>query len=713
MRFKQVLLSFLLATAMLFLLEGRLFAQKEIDPEKQNLLEQLLEIIIETAEEDDIDFTTLFDDLAYYYDYPINLNDFKREDLEALQFLTVFQINNIITYKDKNKKFYSLYELTTIPGLEYRTIRILLPFITLEDVPRDKKTPLKEMLSKGRNDMFLRWQRVLEEQVGYSSIDPEELAANPNRRYLGSPDRLYLRYRYTYRNKLSIGFVGEKDPGEEFFRGSQRQGFDFNSAHIFFRDVGRFKQIAIGDFQAQFGQGLTYWTGLGFQKSPFSISLKKNAVGLRPYNSANENLFLRGAGFAVQEGRFTLTLFGSRRNLDATLIEAQLAADTLDNDLGGVQFDGFSSFNLTGFHRTPRELRNRGSVLETTMGGNLEYANRKNLKIGFTAVETNYNLDFQRRPQLHNQFEFSASRNFVMGMDYDYIYKNVNFFGEVSRSDNGGMAILNTALIELDSRFKLAILHRRYDKDYQAIYTRAFGDNARNINEEGIYLGVEFLPFKYVTVNAYFDNFRYPWLRFRADAPFSAYDYLTQVNYRPSSRWDAYFRYRTRTRPRNDFRAVGERTNTVVAASNTNYRFHINYNPTKQLRFSNRYEIVEFQVGNNDREMGYLLFQDVTWLAKKKPLSISMRYAIFSTESFDSRFFAFEKNALYVYSIPAYFGNGSRAYCLFKYSVGRKVDIWFRVAQTWFRDRDQIGTGLEQINGNQRTDAVAQVRIKF
>jgi hypothetical protein len=28
------------------------------------------------------------------------------------------------------------------------------------------------------------------------------------------------------------------------------------------RDVGPFKAIAIGDYQAQFGAGLTYWNGL-------------------------------------------------------------------------------------------------------------------------------------------------------------------------------------------------------------------------------------------------------------------------------------------------------------------------------------------------------------------------------------------------------------------------------------------------------------------
>ncbi|MBK8472078.1 MAG: hypothetical protein IPL33_07835 [Sphingobacteriales bacterium] len=57
---------------------------------------------------------------------------------------------------------------------------------------------------------------------------------------------MYARYRYKYGNKISYGITAEKDPGEPFFKGANAQGFDFYSAHLYLRDIGIFKHIALG-----------------------------------------------------------------------------------------------------------------------------------------------------------------------------------------------------------------------------------------------------------------------------------------------------------------------------------------------------------------------------------------------------------------------------------------------------------------------------------
>src|SRR2546430_6171353 len=41
-------------------------------------------------------------------------------------------------------------------------------------------------------------------------------------RYLGNRARIYTHYRYRLGNQISIGFTGQKDAGEEFFKGTQR-----------------------------------------------------------------------------------------------------------------------------------------------------------------------------------------------------------------------------------------------------------------------------------------------------------------------------------------------------------------------------------------------------------------------------------------------------------------------------------------------------------
>ena len=64
---------------------------------KQYIIEQTIENIAENSEDENIDYTTLFDQLNFYYEHPINLN--RKEikfDLEQLMLLDQFQIIPIL-----------------------------------------------------------------------------------------------------------------------------------------------------------------------------------------------------------------------------------------------------------------------------------------------------------------------------------------------------------------------------------------------------------------------------------------------------------------------------------------------------------------------------------------------------------------------------------------------------------------------------------------
>ena len=50
------------------------------DMKKQYILEQRIENIAENNEDEDIDYTTLFDQLSFYYEHPINLNKKKLQN---------------------------------------------------------------------------------------------------------------------------------------------------------------------------------------------------------------------------------------------------------------------------------------------------------------------------------------------------------------------------------------------------------------------------------------------------------------------------------------------------------------------------------------------------------------------------------------------------------------------------------------------------------
>ena len=90
-----------------------------------------------------------------------------------------------------------------------------------------------------------------------------------------------------------------------------------------------------------------------------------------------------------------------------------------------------------------------------------------------------------------------------------------------------------------------------------------------------------------------------------------------------------------------------------------------------------------------------------------------MRLQYFETEGYDSRLYAFENDVLYSYSIPVFYDKGYRYYVNFDYAVNKKLSIWLRWAQTIYSDKAVIGSGLDEIVGNKRTEIKVQAFYQF
>ena len=69
----------------------------------------------------------------------------------------------------------------------------------------------------------------------------------------------------------------------------------------------------------------------------------------------------------------------------------------------------------------------------------------------------------------------------------------MSFFGEVARSENGGIAYVNGVLLGLDKTISASLLYRDYSKEYQREYANAFAERSSQ-NEKGVYFGLEFTP---------------------------------------------------------------------------------------------------------------------------------------------------------------------------------------------------------------------------
>lgn len=699
-------LGFLFLTVLIYFHLLPVYSQEVTDPQKNSIIEKRIEMIAEANEETEIDYTTLFDDLNYLFDNPVDLNSVEKEQLQQLSLLTDVQINNLLNHIEKNGKLISVYELQSIEGFDLQTIQSILPFIKISDSFDSPHIGFKELIQNSGNQILLRETRVIEQLEGFKPIDDSTLAAKPNSRYLGSPDKFYARYRFSFGNKISAGITGEKDAGEEFFKGTQKNGFDFYSAHIYLRNFGKIKFLALGDYQVNFGQGLTFWSGLAYGKSADAMNIKKNPITLRPYVSAMENMFMRGGAVTVAIKYFEVTGFYSSKKIDA--VKSQSSDTTLAEDDFII-----TSLPVSGFHRTPSEVAQKHNLRETIYGTNISYKRRKG-NIGVSAVKSHWEGLFQQRTYSYNQFTLNTPDNLNIGADYSYIIRNLNFFGEAARSQNGGMAFLNGAIATLSPDVSISLLHRNFQKNYQSLYSNAFSETRSTSNEKGLYFGLNAKLNSIFTLSGYIDKFEFPWLKYQVNAPSQGVDYLAQLTYKPSKKLEIYVRYRQKIKGINSNDQLAM-IDYVTDNEKQNLRFNSSYKVSEAITLRNRVDFLKFQNEDSPPESGYLIYQDIMYKSKslKFPFSCSFRFALFETDSYNSRIYTYENDVLYAFSIPAFYYKGTRAYIILQYKLMRNVDVWLRWAQTYYSNRDVISSGLSEIQGQTKTEVKAQIRYKF
>ncbi len=684
------------------------FSTAQVSEETLPVVEDIIEQMQAGSESENLDFTALIEDLTNFAQHPLNLNDATEEELGKLQFLTDFEVKSILFYLKKTGTMYTVYELQMVYGLSPDKIQMLLPFVTVAPKAGDKQFPFMKAFSKGRHQVFTRVEQIVEEQKGYSDITDSAYQANPNQRYLGSPQKVYLKYKYNYRKKIFWGFTAEKDPGEEFFKGTQKNGFDYYSAHLQINDIKlykddlAFKSICLGDYVLQFGQGLTMWSGMASSKSGAAINVNKRGVDLKRYTSVDENLFMRGVATTVRFKDLDVTGFISHKKIDANI-------SSFDSTAGEIA--EISSLQITGLHTIPSELADKHAVEETVFGSYVSF-NQEYYRLGLSYVNYAFGVPLLTTTKTYNQFDFTGRKNSNLGLNYQLVYKDIHFFGEAAMSENGGLAYLNGMQVKMATQMAFSLVHRNYGRDYQAYYAKPFSESGKSANEEGIYIGAEVAPHKKVKLTGYYDIYKFPWLKATISTPSTGNDYSVEANYFVSRNVTMSARFKHEVKPDN---ASGQTVDVLKTeiVDNKKFRYQISYSPLPNLKLKNRVDFVTYQKGSGDAIHGYQLYQDISYSFSQIPLSIAARYGIFDTDTYDTRIYVYETDVLYGFSIPALYDKGTRVYLMLKYTFIKNLDVWVRVAQTNYVNKTVIGTGLTEIQGNHKTEATIQVRYKF
>ncbi len=639
----------------------------------------------------DVNYEELYENLLQILANPLSLNSATEEDFRFLHILSEAQLQSLLEYRKSQNRFTSIYELQSIENFDLQTIHRFAPFVIVN--PKSIKTSfLKSISSRQNTYLILRYDYTLQEKKGF--VD----ATDPASKFLGSQGRVYTRFRSSKPGDYSIGFTFEKDAGEamQWRPKNQYYGFDYTSFHIQVQNKGIIKNLIVGDFQGQFGQGILLGGFFGFGKGSETITTtRRSSIGFIPYTSVHESAMLRGGAVTISATKhIDFSFFYSRKRKDAVLNQVE------DND------ERITSFQTTGLHRNEKELATRNRIQESNYGVIASMGYGK-LKGGIIMNGTSFENPVQKTRSVYNQFTFEGISNTNLGGYADYSFHNFNFFGEVATSLNGGWGGVVGILGSLTNQLDVSLLFRKYDPNFYSFYSNAFGESSIPQNESGMYWGWKYTFNRKLSIAGYLDLFSFKWLRYRSYLPSVGHEWLFRLNYSPNKKSLFYAQYKEEQKVANiSGDANLYRTTEGIKRSAL---LNFSYSLTDDLQMKTRMQGSQYQFNNNTSQ-GIAIMQDINW--KISRFEITGRYALFQTDDYDNRQYTYERDAYLAYSFPAYYGKGVRTYLMLEYAMNKYVSFWLRYSLTRYLDQETIGAGVDTIAGNQRNDIRIQVVLR-
>ena len=399
------------------------------------------EFLTNIANEEDYQFYA--DELDHLQQNPFLLSTITSSQLDRLFWLTEDEKQIISAARNITKS------ISDLP-LSNETKRGLVQFIRI-------KQPLQ-----------LNWD--LRERITLSRLEEEKKSA------IDHYQRLTIDL-----NKLSAGFVSQKDPQEIDI-------LDHYGGYLQLSNVSIFSKLIAGYFRVKLG------TGLLISSSNFGVSnlfeFGRNSFAsssIKPFCGSSEYGYLRGTGADLKYKHFSLIIFYSNVNRDVS-----------------VDDTGITSFDDSGLH-----LEGDDPVLvkEEIYGCSIIYE-KPDFDLGINSIYQDYNRPFSDSTTPCNVMGFSLNLSLnrdpiIMKGDISYTQDKINWIC--------GCNVIN-------EHFKHIIIARNYQKNNPLRYSSSLSAGSNPSNEQGFAYGIQFKIAR-TTITLMTDLFRFPETRYWEKMP--------------------------------------------------------------------------------------------------------------------------------------------------------------------------------------------------
>jgi Helix-hairpin-helix motif len=676
-----ILVSLFLSSHLLF---SQIDTSRAVVPDTTDLnsykyQEKLLENTLEDSED-----SKLLDQIEYLKTKPVDLNKASREELEVIPYMTTMVAKKIIDYRTYNGNFKSKRDILKIDGVSQDIYEKIKVFVVVKNAVTDY---VKDETGKVyKEDEYLSGNVFKNIDVKFRSRVQQDLQTRQGYKtgdYPGSQQKVYNRLTGLYSGRdYDIGgnLTIEKDAGETNYA-------DFSSGYLELNNWKFVKKALVGDYILNFGQGLGMWTSLAYSKGSEAVDIiKKRSFNIDSYRSTNEVQFFRGAATNLEYKNYNFMVFYSNNYFDASI-------DTTFNEVSSIYFDGY--------HRTISEQNRKNSGMEQLIGGRA-FADYGFLRLGATYWTSKFSKPVlpDSSKQLYN---FAGDKANMLSVDYDVVYKNFNLFGEFARSQASNVAGVSALQIALTKGASAIFLYRNYPENFAPVHSFGFGENNGNTqNENGVYAGLSLKPLKGLSVDTYFDQFKFPYRTYFNPVSTSGNDFLLNSEYKFSKNFLVYMKYRNKNKE--ETRTITDEYDRSVKKidnrNQMNIRLGFDYDLSSDMRVKSRYEYVMVNYDNyGGNNKGFLFYTDFRALLTKN-ISASTRFVVFQTDDYDSRVYEFEDDMKGVMSNVGLYGSGTRWYLVLRYKPYAFGELTLKYSATYMDGVKSISSGNDLIEGD-------------
>ena len=572
--------------------------------------------------------TYLVDLLLDLQENPVNLNEADRDELLILPLLTPEITDSIISTRTRLGHFKNKRQIRSITGPElYNLIK--------NYVTASQKKSYKLHLTH-RN--VYKIEKIQEIESG---------------KFKGDALNDYTRLKYYYNSNLIVGFVTQKDVGEKNY-------LDHLNFSVHYND--RYWDILLGNFYLQMGEGLSHSNPFGNQKSAYISAVFRESSKIARANLSSTESSGKFGTFIQNNLTPAINLFSFYSNAPR---DAQITNDVI------------TGFRYDGYHRTDSELDAHNRFNEINWGAGIVYNINHSLKISTLVnkyqfsevIENTASIvgDFQKRRQY---FNFSGSELSQLGVTYSWSLENFLFSGEISSSDQGKPGWAQSVYYSKD-KLSLGFKYWYLNNNFISVDGRVFdSSNPFPQGVEGFFAGATFKLNDNNSFSAFKLIEQQLWRSYFNRLPIAKNEWFAQWDYDLKR---ILFTTRFRSRSSEDFQTIDLKEERFEKNQNS-IRLQLSYNPESKISTRTRWEHTYFE---NNSEKGTLFFQELNYMLNAK-LSLNTRFTLFSTTSYDSRIYEYERDLPGTFSNVALSGNGNKLYFLIKWQLLQNFFLWFK-----------------------------------